>query len=109
MRRSPTTSRRACTACWNRLGEVAVAVFAADWQLIWWNPGWAALLGDPSAKPPRTPATSPASASRSAPATTYASPPGRCWCPTATTRTLPSCPTCAAPPAATRTTRVWPT
>ncbi|SEC49368.1 Helix-turn-helix domain-containing protein [Streptomyces sp. 3213] len=36
----------------NRLGEVAVAVFAADWQLIWWNPGWAALLGDPSAKPP---------------------------------------------------------
>ncbi|XUL85751.1 helix-turn-helix transcriptional regulator [Streptomyces galilaeus] len=36
----------------NRLGEVAVAVFAADWQLIWWNPGWAALLGDPSVKPP---------------------------------------------------------
>jgi hypothetical protein len=36
----------------NRLGDVAVAVFAADWQLIWWNPGWAALLGDPSAKPP---------------------------------------------------------
>jgi hypothetical protein len=27
-------------------------VFAADWQLIWWNPGWAALLGDPSDKPP---------------------------------------------------------
>lgn len=36
----------------NRLGDVAVAVFAADWQLIWWNPGWAALLGDPSTKPP---------------------------------------------------------
>ncbi|WP_405976023.1 helix-turn-helix transcriptional regulator [Streptomyces sp. NBC_00988] len=36
----------------NRLGNVAVAVFAADWQLIWWNPGWAALLGDPSDKPP---------------------------------------------------------
>ncbi|MFI6338387.1 helix-turn-helix transcriptional regulator [Streptomyces sp. NPDC050535] len=36
----------------NRLGDVAVAVFAADWQLIWWNPGWAALLGDPSAKAP---------------------------------------------------------
>ena len=36
----------------NRLGEVAVAVFAADWQLIWWNPEWTALLGDPSAKPP---------------------------------------------------------
>lgn len=32
----------------NRLGDVAVAVFAADWQLIWWNRGWAALLGDPS-------------------------------------------------------------
>ncbi|MEO3869488.1 helix-turn-helix transcriptional regulator [Nonomuraea sp. B12E4] len=36
-----------------RLGDVAVAVFAADWQLIWWNRGWAALLGDPSAAPPR--------------------------------------------------------
>ncbi|MEV1025033.1 helix-turn-helix transcriptional regulator [Streptomyces sp. NPDC050264] len=36
-----------------RLGDVAVAVFAADWQLIWWNRGWAALLGDPSASPPR--------------------------------------------------------
>ncbi|MDW5328847.1 helix-turn-helix transcriptional regulator [Plantactinospora sp. KLBMP9567] len=35
----------------NRLGDVAVAVFAADWQLIWWNRGWAALLGDPSATP----------------------------------------------------------
>ncbi|MEU4236659.1 helix-turn-helix transcriptional regulator [Actinoplanes sp. NPDC026619] len=36
----------------NRLGDAAVAVFAADWQLIWWNRGWAALLGDPSAVPP---------------------------------------------------------
>ena len=36
----------------NRLGDAAVAVFAADWQLIWWNRGWAALLGDPSAMPP---------------------------------------------------------
>ena len=35
-----------------RLGDVAVAVFAADWQMIWWNPGWAALLGDPSSSPP---------------------------------------------------------
>ncbi|MET0952249.1 MAG: helix-turn-helix transcriptional regulator [Aeromicrobium sp.] len=36
----------------DRLAEgSAVAVFAADWQLIWWNRGWAALLGDPSAKP----------------------------------------------------------
>lgn len=32
----------------NRLSDTAVAVFAADWQLIWWNRGWAALLGDPS-------------------------------------------------------------
>lgn len=38
----------------NRLGDVAVAVFAADWQLIWWNPGWAALLGDPSASAPQS-------------------------------------------------------
>lgn len=36
----------------NRLGDVAVAVFAADWQMIWWNPGWAGLLGDPSLSPP---------------------------------------------------------
>jgi transcriptional regulator with XRE-family HTH domain len=36
----------------NRLGNAAVAVFAADWQLIWWNRGWAALLGDPSSTPP---------------------------------------------------------
>ncbi|MFG2356471.1 helix-turn-helix transcriptional regulator [Streptomyces sp. NPDC048521] len=35
-----------------RLGDVAVAVFAADWHLIWWNRGWAALLGDPSSVPP---------------------------------------------------------
>ena len=36
----------------NRLHDGAVAVFAADWQLIWWNRGWAALLGDPSSAPP---------------------------------------------------------
>lgn len=36
----------------NRLGDIAVAVFAADWQLIWWSRGWAALLGDPSSVPP---------------------------------------------------------
>lgn len=35
-----------------RLGDTAVAVFAADWQLIWWSRGWAALLGDPSSVPP---------------------------------------------------------
>lgn len=34
-----------------RLGNVAVAVFAADWRMIWWSPGWAALLGDPSSVP----------------------------------------------------------
>jgi transcriptional regulator with XRE-family HTH domain len=36
----------------NRLGDTAVAVFAADWRLIWWSRGWAALLGDPSSVPP---------------------------------------------------------
>lgn len=36
----------------HRLGDTAVAVFAADWQLIWWNRCWAALLGDPSSTPP---------------------------------------------------------
>lgn len=36
----------------SRLGDTAVAVFAADWQLIWWNRSWAALLGDPSSTPP---------------------------------------------------------
>jgi hypothetical protein len=36
----------------NRLGDTAAAVFATDWQLIWWNRGWAALLGDPSSAPP---------------------------------------------------------
>ena len=36
----------------SRLGDAAVAVFAADWQLIWWNRGWAALLGDPTPTPP---------------------------------------------------------
>jgi transcriptional regulator with XRE-family HTH domain len=30
-----------------RLGETPVAVFAADWRLIWWNRSWAALIGDP--------------------------------------------------------------
>ena len=35
-----------------RLGETPVAVFAADWRLIWWNRSWAALLGDPTIKHP---------------------------------------------------------
>ncbi len=32
----------------SRLGEIPVAIFAADWRLLWWSRGWAALLGDPS-------------------------------------------------------------
>lgn len=36
----------------SRLGESAVTVFAADWELVWWNRGWAALLGDPRELPP---------------------------------------------------------
>jgi transcriptional regulator with XRE-family HTH domain len=35
----------------NRLIDAAAAVFAADWQMIWWNRGWAGLLGDPSTTP----------------------------------------------------------
>jgi hypothetical protein len=35
-----------------RLGETPVAVFAADWRLIWWNRSWTALLGDPSTLAP---------------------------------------------------------
>jgi transcriptional regulator with XRE-family HTH domain len=35
-----------------RLGDAAVAVFSADWQLIWWNRSWTALFGDPSATAP---------------------------------------------------------
>lgn len=46
-----------------RLGDVPVAVFAADWHLVWWNPGWAALLGDPLASPLRM-RNSPATGSR---------------------------------------------
>jgi transcriptional regulator with XRE-family HTH domain len=37
----------------SRLGDTAVAVFAADWELVWWNRGWAALFGDPASVPPR--------------------------------------------------------
>jgi transcriptional regulator with XRE-family HTH domain len=36
----------------SRLDRAAVAIFAADWRLIWWNRGWAALVGDPSSAPP---------------------------------------------------------
>jgi transcriptional regulator with XRE-family HTH domain len=34
-----------------RLGDVAVGVFAADWQMLWWNPWWAALIGNPEVVP----------------------------------------------------------
>jgi transcriptional regulator with XRE-family HTH domain len=34
-----------------RLGEVPLAVFAADWSLLTWTPLWAALIGDPSRVP----------------------------------------------------------
>ncbi|MFF5090078.1 helix-turn-helix transcriptional regulator [Streptomyces niveus] len=34
-----------------RVGETPVAVFAADWRLLWWNRSWASLLGDPAAVP----------------------------------------------------------
>ncbi|MCX2951509.1 helix-turn-helix domain-containing protein [Lentzea sp. NEAU-D7] len=33
------------------LEHTATAVFAADWQLLWWNRGWAALVGDPAPIP----------------------------------------------------------
>ncbi len=36
----------------NRLGDVSIAVFAADWRMVWWNRSWAALVGDPSAIAP---------------------------------------------------------
>jgi transcriptional regulator with XRE-family HTH domain len=37
----------------HRLETSAGAIFAADWQLIRWNSNWAALLGDPAARPAR--------------------------------------------------------
>lgn len=32
----------------DRLGDVPIGVHSADWELLWWNPLWAALSGDPS-------------------------------------------------------------
>ena len=32
----------------DRLEDVPMAVFSAAWNLLWWNPMWAALTGDPS-------------------------------------------------------------
>lgn len=34
-----------------RLGDLPLAVFAADWQLIRWTSSWTALLGDPTTFP----------------------------------------------------------
>lgn len=31
----------------DRLGDVPLGVFSAAWDLVWWNPMWAALAGDP--------------------------------------------------------------
>ncbi|WP_432091747.1 helix-turn-helix transcriptional regulator [Streptomyces sp. NRRL F-5630] len=35
-----------------RLGDLPIGVFAADWSLLWWNDMWTALHGDPSGLPP---------------------------------------------------------
>ncbi|WP_072801967.1 helix-turn-helix transcriptional regulator [Rhodococcoides yunnanense] len=35
----------------SRLGDIPVGVFAADWDLLAWNPMWAALHGDPGGIP----------------------------------------------------------
>ena len=32
----------------DRLGDVPMGVHSATWDLLWWNPLWAALTGDPS-------------------------------------------------------------
>jgi transcriptional regulator with XRE-family HTH domain len=32
----------------DRLADVPLGVFSASWDLLWWNPMWAALTGDPS-------------------------------------------------------------
>ncbi|GAB2510093.1 helix-turn-helix transcriptional regulator [Microbacterium petrolearium] len=37
----------------SRLGDFPIAVFAADWSLVWWNAMWAALHGDPGGLTPR--------------------------------------------------------
>lgn len=32
----------------DRLGDLPIGVHSAAWDLVWWNPLWAALTGDPS-------------------------------------------------------------
>jgi transcriptional regulator with XRE-family HTH domain len=82
-----------------RLGETPVAVFAADWQLIWWNRSWAALLGDPSSVAAEdrnlVKARFPVAADRSQ---------FTGW----PVVSAPSSPTCAARRPATQATRAWP-
>jgi transcriptional regulator with XRE-family HTH domain len=34
----------------DRLGDVPIGVHSAAWDLLWWNPLWAALTGDPSGR-----------------------------------------------------------
>ncbi|MEU7614392.1 hypothetical protein [Micromonospora sp. NPDC049204] len=34
-----------------RLGDLPIAVFAADWTLLWCNDMWRALNGEPAALP----------------------------------------------------------
>lgn len=36
-----------------RLGDVAIAVFSADWTLVAWSPLWGALMGVSPSQPPR--------------------------------------------------------
>lgn len=36
----------------DRLGDLPIGVFAADWSVLWWNDMWTALHGDPSGLPP---------------------------------------------------------
>ncbi|MET1075318.1 MAG: helix-turn-helix transcriptional regulator [Umezawaea sp.] len=36
----------------DRLGDLPIGVFAADWSLLWWNDVWTALHGDPAGLPP---------------------------------------------------------
>ncbi|MFG1603977.1 helix-turn-helix domain-containing protein [Actinoplanes sp. NPDC049265] len=38
----------------SRLADAAVAVFAADWQMVWWNRQWAGAIGDPASLPPES-------------------------------------------------------
>jgi transcriptional regulator with XRE-family HTH domain len=90
-----------------RLGQTPVAVFTADWRLIWWNRGWAALLGDPSVLAPEDrsliKSRSPSPGARPA-----GSRPCRSSRRTRRRPTARSSPTCAVPRPGTPATRGWP-